>query len=433
MKITLVHPNMFSKPSKDALEPLVFSIIAGITPPDVQLKLFDDRIEKIDFDEPTDLAAITVQTFTARRAYHIAAKYKERGVPVVMGGFHPTLLPDEALQHADGIVMGDAESTWPQVVDDARKKKLKRVYKADPDFPLKGIQPDTGIFKNKSYAAMAPVQFGRGCRYSCDFCSVHSFYGKTMRNRPVKEVIHEIEKKNKRFVFFVDDNLSGNPGALRELFHELGHLKTKWACQLSLDAAYDPPLLKLLEKSGCAAVFLGLESMDEGNLEQMNKMGNLRHRDYAEAVRRFKDRGIMVCGAFVFGYDGDTAETIDRALDFALEAKLCLAHFNPLFPTPKTPLYGRLKEEKRLIGDPWWLSETFRYGQGFFHPRGMTVEELSAKCFGARCKFNAYRSIGKRIMDRKANFKSLFHVTTFLAANLISRKETHARQGSRLG
>lgn len=433
MKITFIHPNMFSRRSTDAMEPLVFAILAGLTPPDVEMTLFDDRVEEIDFNDNTDLVALTVQTFTARRAYKIADTYSERGVPVVMGGFHPTLVPDEALLHADAIAIGDAESTWPLIVRDARQKKLKRIYKSDPNYPLNGIKPDSGIFAGKKYTKMTPVQFGRGCRFACDFCSVHSFYGNTLRNRPVEDVIVEIEELNKKFIFFVDDNLFRNYDKVIELIQALTSLKIKWACQISLDAAYDPQLLELLEKSGCSAVFVGLESLDEENLKQMKKGGNLPHSDYMDGVKRFKDHGIMVCGAFVFGYDHDTTDTIDRALEFSIESKLCIAHFNPLFPTPKTPLYGRLKKEKRLIADPWWLSTEFRYGQGFFHPRQMTVEELSEKCFEARCRFNSYGCITRRALDRKANCKSLFHLSSFLAANLISRKEIYLRQGSELG
>jgi radical SAM superfamily enzyme YgiQ (UPF0313 family) len=424
---------MFSRRSADAMEPLVFAIIAGVTPPDVELTMFDDRVEEIDFNDNPDLVALTVQTFTARRAYNIAARYREKGIPVVMGGFHPTLLPDETLLHADAIAMGDAESTWPQIVRDARQKKLKRLYKSDPDYPLEGIKPDSRIFRGKKYTKMTPVQFGRGCRFSCDFCSVHSFYGNTLRNRPVEDVIAEIEKRNKKFIFFVDDNLFSNYDQVTRLIRGLIPLNIKWVCQISLDTAYDGQLLELLEKSGCAAVFVGLESLDEENLKQMKKGENLQHRDYADAVRRFKDHGIMVCGAFVFGYDHDTADTIERALEFSIESRLCIAHFNPLFPSPKTPLYDRLKKEKRLISDPWWLSTEFRYGQGFFHPRLMTVDELADKCFEARCKFNTYGCIARRALDRKANSRSLFHLSSFLAANLISRKEIYLRQGSELG
>ena len=433
MKITFIHPNMYSRRSADAMQPLVFAILAGLTPPDVETVLFDDRVEEIDYDDPTDLVALTVQTYTARRAYKIAAAYREKGIPVVMGGFHPTLLPDEALQHADAVVTGDAESTWPQLVKDAKQKNLKRIYKSDPNYPLNGIKPDTRIFNGKKYASMVPVQFGRGCRFSCDFCSVHSFYGNTIRHRPVEEVIAEIESLGAKFIFFVDDNLFRNYEQVIRLFHQLIPLKIKWACQISVDAAYNTGLLELLQKSGCAAVFTGFESLHPENLEQMRKGGNLKHQNYADAVKRFKEYGIMVCGAFVFGYDRDTPDTIEQTLAFALESKLCIAHFNPLFPTPKTPLYDRLEGEERLVYKRWWLSPDYRYGQGLFHPMGMTAEELSDKCFEAKCKFNTYRAIFKRAMDLKANCRSLFHLGAFLAVNLISRKEIYVRQGRALG
>lgn len=443
MKITFIHPNMFSRQSHDAMEPLVFSILAGLTPPDVELTLYDDRVEEINYNETTDLVAITVQTFTARRAYKIADIYRAQGVPVVMGGFHPTLMPQEVIQYCDAIVIGDAEDTWPQLVANARQNRLKRFYRGNPNHPLKGIKPDNTIFKGKKYTKMKPVQFGRGCRFSCDFCSVHSFYGSIMRSRPVKDVIREIETLHSRFIFFVDDNLfknytsplqinEGLPG-LRGLFRQMATLNIKWACQVSLDAAYDEELLKLLEKSGCAAVFVGFESLDPENLKQMKKGSNLKHRNYMEAVKRFKDHGIMVCGAFVFGYDQDTEDTIERALEFSLESRLCIAHFNPLFPTPQTPLYERLKRENRLIEDPWWLAPGFRYGQGFFHPKGMSVEQLSEKCFDARRRFNSLTNIARRALDGKANCKSVFNLTSYLAANFISRKEIHIRHGAELG
>jgi len=433
MKITFIHPNMFARRSADAMEPLVFSILAGLTPPDIELVMYDDRVEEIDYDDKTDLAAITVQTFTARRAYKIAANYRERDIPVVMGGFHPTLMPEETLLHADSIVMGDAEDVWLKIVNDARARKLKPIYQGNIEYPMNGIKPDNRIFKGKKYARMTPVQFGRGCRFACDFCSVHSYYGNSLRNRPINDVITEIEALHKNFIFFVDDNIFRNYDRVIELFNALTPLNIKWACQISLDAAYNEELLALLEKSGCAAVFIGFESLNKENLKQMKKGGNIDHTDYREGVKRFKDHGIMVCGAFVFGYDNDTADTIEMALEFAVESKLCIAHFNPLFPTPKTPLYDRLKDEKRLIHETWWLSPDFRYGQGFFHPRRMSVEELAGKCFEARCRFNKYSTIFRRAMDFKANSKSLFNFSAFLAANLISRKEIYRRQWSELG
>src|SRR5512133_716021 len=178
----------------DALEPLVFGILARLTPPDVELKLYDDRIEDVPYDEPTDLVALTVETFTAKRAYQIAARYRQRGVLVVMGGFHPTLLPGEVRQHADAIVTGDAEAVWPQIVADARTGALKPVYHCPPDLIHQGVIPDRRLFRSKPYGALRIVQFGRGCRFACDFCAIHAFYGRSMPRRRMADVLLELDE-----------------------------------------------------------------------------------------------------------------------------------------------------------------------------------------------------------------------------------------------
>ena len=183
MKITFIRPHLTAIHAADALEPLVFGVLAKLTPPDIELALYDDRIESIPYDEPTDLVAITVETFTAKRAYQIAAQYRQRGVPVVMGGYHPTLMPGEAGQYADAIAIGDAETTWPRIVEDARTGKLQRVYQSTPDLAVEGVAPRRSIFASKKYGALRIVQFGRGCRFACDFCSIHAFYGRSMPRR----------------------------------------------------------------------------------------------------------------------------------------------------------------------------------------------------------------------------------------------------------
>ena len=174
MKVTFVRPNLFEERSSDAMHPLCFAILKSLTPSDVETKLYDERLEAIAFDDPTDLVAMTVETYTARRSYQIASEFRRRGVPVVMGGYHPTFLPDEALQYADSVVTGDAEGVWQQVVEDARRGKLQPLYSRDGFAPLGGTQPDHRIFEGKRYAPISLVQYGRGCRFNCNFCSMKS-------------------------------------------------------------------------------------------------------------------------------------------------------------------------------------------------------------------------------------------------------------------
>ncbi|MFN8457654.1 MAG: radical SAM protein [Anaerolineae bacterium] len=433
MKITFIRPNLFDTRSSDAMEPLVFGVLAGLTPSEVEVVLYDERLEPILYDDPTNLVAITVETYTARRAYQIAAQFRRRGVPVIMGGYHPTFLPEEALQFADAVVLGDAEALWPQVVRDAQRRSLRRVYRQADYPPLDGVIPDRRIFAGKRYAPAAMVQYGRGCRFACEFCSIHAFYGFNLRQRPVAEVIAEIEATNRSHIVLVDDNIFVDVSQAKELFQALIPLNIRWSCQVSIDIAQDDELLKLMAKSGCTTALIGFESLDEANLAQMKKRWNLRQGNYATSVQKFQEHGIMIYGSFVFGYDRDSLDSFERSVEFALRHNFYLANFNPLTPMPGAKLYDRLKAEGRLIYDRWWLASGYRYGQATFHPRGMTADELTEGCFRARCQFNAYRSIFKRALDFRTNCRDLYRLGLHLSSNIVSRREILHKQGRRLG
>jgi radical SAM superfamily enzyme YgiQ (UPF0313 family) len=433
MKITFIRPNLSDMRSGDAMEPLVFAILASLTPSDVETVLYDERLEPIPYDEPTDLAALTVETYTARRAYQIASQFRRRGVPVVMGGYHPTFLPDEALQFADAVLVGDAEGLWEQVVQDTRAGRLRRIYPQPGYPPLAGLKPDRRIFRGKRYAPAALVQYGRGCRFACEFCSIHAFYGSNLRQRPVAEVVAEIEAAQRRHIFLIDDNIFVDVPKARALFQALIPLKIRWSCQVSIDVAQDNELLKLMEQSGCTTAVIGFESLDEHNLAQMKKKWNLRHGDYVTSVQKFRDHGIMIYGSFVFGYDYDTVDSFERSVEFAIRSKFYLANFNPLTPMPGAKLYQRLQAEGRLIYERWWLAPDYTYGQATFHPRGMTAEQLTAGCFRARKQFNAYGSILKRALDFKTNCRDPYRLGLHLASNVVSRREILRKQGRGLG
>lgn len=432
MKITFIKPSMTTGVLGDALEPLAFGILAGLTPPDVQLKLYDERIEPIVFDDPTDLVAISCDTYSARRTYQIAARYRERNILVVLGGCHPTLWTDEAIPYADAIVVGDAEDTWPVVIADARRGELQKIYRSQ-DSPLAGLRVDRSIFAGNKYGPMRLVQFGRGCCHGCDFCSIHALYGNLVRVRPVDEVIREISSLGARAIIFTDDNLFADKPAAMELLGRLRPLKIRWSCQAMLDVADDESLLQLMAASGCMAVTVGLESLRDDNLSQMRKGRGQTSRQYAASIRKFNDHGIMVYGSFIFGYDHDTVHDFAPCLEFAIGLKLLLANFNPLIPMPGTPLYQRLHTEGRLIYDPWWLDPSYRYGAAPFHPRGMTAEELTAGIYWIRTEFNRIGSIIRRGMNTRANTRSLYHAGAYLACNWINRREIHRKQGLPLG
>lgn len=433
MKITFIRPHLFNRRSSDALEPLVFAILAGLTPPDIDIAFFDERLENIPLDEPTDLVAITVETYTARRAYQIATSFRQRGVAVVLGGYHPSFLPDEALQYADSVVIGDAEEVWPELVDDARRSRMRPVYQAARQPPLEGLKFDRALFRGKYYPPIAAVQYGRGCRYACDFCSIHAFYGFNLRQRPIGEVVAEIEGLDRRSVLLVDDNLFVDVPRAEALFRALIPLKIRWGCQVSIDVARNPRIVQLMADSGCVAALVGFESLEAGSLRQMRKSWNTRYGSYSAAIRTFQEHGIMIYGSFVFGYDHDTPDIFDRTVDFALESKLFLVNFSALTPTPGAALYERLRAEGRLLNDRWWLDPGYRYGQATYRPRLMDADELTEGCLRARRRFYQYSSIARRMFASPTNRGSLYHLGLFLAANLVSRRELSTKLGRPLG
>jgi radical SAM superfamily enzyme YgiQ (UPF0313 family) len=432
VKVTFINPNFSAARSADAMEPLAFAVLSGLTPPDVARVFYDERVERLPLEEPTDLVALSVVTFTAKRAYGIAATYRSRGIPVVMGGPHPSLVPDEAASYADAVVIGDAEGAWPRLLDDLRRGHLQKRYSTDPKQALTGLVVDRTIFRGKQYLPISCVQFGRGCRFKCDFCCIHALYGNSRRTRPVAEVVEEIARLPRRLLFFVDDNLFLDHSSVRALMEMMIPLKVRWACQISLDGARDTGLVDLMRRSGCVAVYLGLESLDPASLAQMGKSQNLR-LDYAQTVARFRDHGILVCGSFAFGYDADTRASIQAAVDFALRNMLCLAHFNILFPVPGTGFYARLHQEGRILYDPWWLSDVFQYGDCYFLPNRMSPQELEDAVFEARYRFNSLASILRRAMDLRANARGILRPVLYLFSNLINRREMLRKHGLHFG
>jgi len=433
-RIGFIRPNIFPGRASDAMTPLVFGLLAARTPPDIETVLWDERVEPVPLDADVDLIAITAETYTARRAYQFAMRYRQRGIPVVMGGYHPTFEPDEALRFCDAVVIGDGEELWPRIVEDARAGDLQPIYRAEGMADLAGpSQPDRTIFEGKRYAPVDLVQFGRGCRFNCEFCSIRAFYGSARGYRGVTEVAAEIRDLDRGHFFFVDDNLFNDREALKSLLQEIADCGKTWSCQASIDLVDDSEILELMVRSGCIAVLVGFESLDAENLKQMRKGWAIKKGTYAERIRVLREAGLMIYGTFVFGYDNDHWDVFDRTAEFAIYNKFFLANFNPLTPMPGTGLYDRLKAEGRLLNERWWLDESYRYGDAAFLPKGMTANQLTEGCLRARTTFNTFGSIGRRMSDFQANAGSLERAGFYLLANLISRREIYAKQGRALG
>ena len=438
MRITLVYPSVGRKENRPyvrawQMQPLSMALLAGLTPADVEVRFYDDRMEGIPFDEPTDLVAMSVETFTALRAYKIARQYKARGVPVLMGGYHVTLLPDEAAREADAVVIGDAEPVWPQMLEDARRGTLQPVYRGLGRRTLTNVPSRREIFQGKPYQNITLVEFARGCNFKCDFCSITAYHGANQNHRPAREVAAEMEATGSKRFFIVDDNIVSQPAKVRELCCELIPLKVGWVGQASIHIARDEELLELLVRSGCKGLLIGMESLDPANLRDMGKEWNLAAGGYAESLARFRKHGLAVYGTFVFGYDHDDQSVVRRSVDFAREQKLFLAAFNHLIPFPGTPLYRRLQEEGRLLSPKWWLDPAGRVGDVVFRPKKVSPHELQQMCLEARRRFYGWGSILSRLLDARANCRSPLMAGVYLGLNVSAHFDIDLRQGLRLG
>ncbi len=402
------------------LEPLPLAHIAGLLPPETEIHFCDDRFEDIPWDMEANWVGITVETYTAKRAYAIADAFRLRGMPVVLGGYHPTLLPEEAGQHADAVVVGEAENLMAAIHADALAGTLKPVYRAEGLHDMRGLKPRRDIFRGKPYLSLHPVEFGRGCKYRCDFCSINAVYGGSHRTRPVAEVIAEVKSLPTRNVLFVDDNFVNSFRATKELLEALKPLRIRWVGQATLDAARNPELLILLRDSGCVGLLIGLESLREGNLRRIRK-GAARHQ-YDDALERIRAHGISVVGSFVFGYDEDDPSSFQETLRYSRQRKFFTAGFNHLMPYPGTALYQRLKEEGRLLYDRWWLDQEDYFGSPAIAPRHMTPDQLAIGRFQARRAFYSWPSILRRVWDWKTHLRAPAHLLFFLTANLKGRR-----------
>lgn len=436
MKLTIIQPAIGKKDEKNyvrtwQMEPLAPAIIASLTPLDVELVFYDDRIENIPYDEKTDLVAMPVETFTAKRAYIIASKFREREIPVILGGIHPTLAPEEAIQFADSVVVGEVEGIWSNVIDDFRKNNLKEIYHSEKT-NLEGIKPNRHIFEGKNYLPLALVETGRGCVFSCDFCSIYAAHNKTHRRRPIQDIVDEIKSLKQKNVFLVDDNITANVTAAKELFRALKPLKIKWISQSTVNIAHDDELLKLMVDAGCVGLLIGFESLSPENLKLMNKSWNISLQDYHSALKKIRNHGLVLYGAFIFGYDYDSEKTFNDVLKFAIQEKFFIAAFNYIMPFPKTPLYKRFEEEGMLVYDKWWLSEQYHFGDVAFKPKSMTTKELEDRIHNIRKKFYSFPAMMRR-MEYEANCKNIFNLALFYSLNLSLRKEIYQKRGLPLG
>jgi radical SAM superfamily enzyme YgiQ (UPF0313 family) len=409
LKIRLIDPaynHSVVSHSKEVIKTIWFAhltltTLAALTPPDVEVKITDENVEPIDFEEEVDLVGLTGMVMHAPRAYQIAQHFRQRGIPVVMGGPHASSCPLEAKEHVDAVVIGEAENIWKGLIEDLQEGHLQPFYKADAYCSMKGIPPPRlDLLRKDAYMTINCVQTTRGCPHQCDFCHVTHFFGKTYRCRPVNEVIEEVKRLEGDFLVFIDDNITGNRHYAKELFTQLKPLKKKWASQASMPLTRDPELLKLAAESGCVSLFIGVESLSSENLRDVNKTFNRPHQ-LEEAMKALHDHDIMIVAGFIFGLDHDDEGVFERTLRFCERNRIELPSFFILTPLPGTPLFQRMESEERLLHRDW---AKYNGATVVFKPKLMTEETLQ-RGFHWVCKEGySWGSIMKRVFHPQQRF-----------------------------
>ena len=403
------------------LTPLALATLAALTPPDIDVGFSDDQIHPIDLNDGfqgADLVAISAMSKTAYRAYQIADACREKGIKVVLGGIHPTVLPEEASAHADVVVVGEAEILWPRVIADFQANRLQRFYRQDGVVDMNHSPvPQRGIFKShsRSYVPLDVVQTTRGCPFDCDFCTVNPVFGSRFRMREIEKVVAEVQGLTRWGILFADDNVIGNVPYFQKLFTALEPLKLRWIGEASLAGLDNEENLKILQKSGCKALFIGFESLSP-QLKTIGKPQNNPAR-YGEVIRKLHDHGIIAYAAFIFGFDFDDPSVFERTVEFAIANKVILAQFAILTPYPGTRLYTRLQAEGRLLQDKWWLVPNQEILAPHFRPQLMEPEQLREGWKWAWREFYSFSSIWKR----KDFWPALHPYLAYLPFNLRQR------------
>jgi radical SAM superfamily enzyme YgiQ (UPF0313 family) len=437
MKITIIHPCIGRRIGQPyirswQMEPLAPAVLSALTPPEVPRVFYNDSLEPIPFDEPTDLVALNVEAYTAKRAYQIASEYRRRGVPVVMGGVHATLCPEDVAQYAEAVVIGEAEEIWPSVLADAEHGALQTFYHA-PGRPTRlHAHPDRAIFGGKNYLPLGLVETGRGCHFRCDFCSVQSAYQHTYACHATADVVEEIKRQRRPLYFFVDDNISDQMERAKELLRALIPLKVRWVSQCSINATCDEEFVQLMAASGCYGILIGFESLNPANLKTMNKGANLMKDAFEKSLANLRKHKIRVYATFIFGYDEDDETSFETTLQYALDQKFYLAAFNHLMPFPGTPLYQRLEGQNRLRFEKWWLDDAYRFNMIPFQPAQMSPERLQQGCLNARQKFFTIGNVLRRSFDA-VNSSPVHLWPVFFGINSLFHKEVGQRNLFPLG
>ena len=438
MKLTFILPAIGKKKNQKYLrtwlmEPLTIAVLNTMIPSDWKREFYDDRIENINYETDSDIVFITVETYTAKRAYFIANEFRKRGKKVVLGGYHVTLLPEEAKEHADSIMVGNAGGIIKDLIKDLEEGTLKDRYDGHTCIDYK--MPDRSISKDKmkKYLPVSLVETGRGCRHNCEFCSIASYYKSNYIHRDVKDIIEEMKTCEHKIFFLVDDSIFSDKEFARELFAEIKKLNIVWTTQITLDIAKDEETLKLMKESGCEMVLIGFESINQDNLKQMNKEWTQKLGERDALIEKIHEIGIGIYASFVFGFDYDTEESFKKTFEFCDKHQFFVTAFNHLLAFPNTKTYENFQNDNRLLVDKWWLQEGYTFGTVSFTPKQLTAEQIKEFCKAYKKKFFSFKSIFKRWKTLKKRTKNKTMRWAYWVTNVLFHFEVDKRSGIPVG
>ena len=380
--------------------PLTLATLAALVPKGlgIRVRVIDEGADVWDPRDylGVDLVGISAMTGTARRAYAIADFFRQHRVPVVMGGIHPTLVPEEAALHADCLITGLAEETWPQALCDFQAGRLQPRYDMRPDFRLDEgsfTVPDRGIFDRKKYVTVNSIEATRGCSYTCSFCAIATAWGHRYFTRSVEDIIAEVRTLSGPELCFLDPSMTCRRDFSLQLFQALRPLNKWWVGCATIDVAHDPEFLAAMAASGCRGLLIGFESVSQMSLQEVHKPFNEVAR-YKEAVKKFHDHGIGIQACFVFGLDTDDADVFKRTVEFVYDANVDLPQFSVLTPFPGTQVFRELDSQGRILERNWSLYDAEHV---VFRPRQMSPERLQEGLIYAWRHAYSLRSIFKRL------------------------------------